>query len=550
MSYLQKKNIRGHTYYYYTVTQRIDGKSTKVQQIYLGTPDQIKEKCSGTQAPDPPVRTSHLEFGLPAALYQQALDLGLIPLINSYAKLPSANLDVGQYLVLAAINRVCEPRSKNGIAAWYKKTMLPSLFTIPVSRATGRRFWDAMDRLPVEAIPHIEKDLWGKTLDQFAIPLDWLIYDTTNFFSYLAEHTPSDLNEKGHNKAFHHHLRQVGLAVSVVRGLGLPLIHELYGGSQHDATMFPTAISRTIERVHELSRGHVEGLTVVFDKGNNSPDNIANLGREGVHFIGSLSPSHYPDLCSKRLTRYTPVTLENGREICVFDTKIKAFDRSIRVVLTYNAATARKQDRRFQKDLGKALAELNQVRWAKVKDPQAKIRELVNPKLPAYLFKTQGSRASLKVGLDQKAVQTYKKRFGKTLVFTDRTDLTAVQVAQAYTDRNEIEQLFGEMNDPSTVPFRPVRHWTDQKIVVHAFICILGLLLLKLLQLRLKKEDISLSLELIKDELSSVHLGLWVTRMGKLFKIISDRSKLQAKMFATLSLQNVASLLGAQLDSS
>ena len=244
------------------------------------------------------------------------------------------------------------------------------------------------------------------------------------------------------------------------------------------------------------------------------------------------------------------MTLENGREICVFDTKVNAFDRSIRVVLTYNAATARKKDRRFQKDLGKALAELNQVRWAKVKDPEAKIRELVNPKLPAYLFKTQGTGTSLKVGLDQKAVSTYIKRFGKTFIFTDRDDLTAAQVAQAYTDRNEIEQLFGEMNDPMTVPLRPVRHWADQKIVVHAFICILGLLLLKLLHLRLKEQGISLSLGIIKDELSSVHLGLWVTRSGKLFKIISDRSKLQAKMFCILSLHNVASMLGVHQDSS
>ena len=102
--------------------------------------------------------------------------------------------------------------------------------------------------------------------------------------------------------------------------------------------------------------------------------NITGLGREGIHFIGSLSPSHYPELCSIRLSRYTPETLENGREILAFDTKTKAFDRSIRVVLMYNSATARKKERRFQKNLGQSLAELNQIRWAKVKDPEAKIR--------------------------------------------------------------------------------------------------------------------------------------------------------------------------------
>ena len=550
MSYLQKKNIHGHVYYYYTVTKRVEGKSQKVQQVYLGTPDQIFEKCSSTQEAELPVKTSHLEFGLAAALYQQALELGVIPLINSYASVTSAYLDVGQYLVLAAINRVCEPKSKNGIAAWYKKSILPSLFTIPVTSATGQRFWDAMDRLPVQAIPHIEEGLWAKTLEQFSVPLDWLVYDTTNFFSYLAEKTPSELNQKGHNKASRHHLRQVGLAASVVRGLGLPLIHELYGGSQNDATLFPTAISRTIERVRALSSGNVESLTVVFDKGNNSSPNIENLGRQGVHFIGSLSPAHYPELCSIRLSRYTPVTLENGREVLAFDTKTKAFDRSIRVVLTYNEATARKKQRRFQKDLGKALADLSQVNWAKVKDPESKIRDVVSPKLPAYLFKTQGRGAALTVGIDRKALKKYTNRFGKILVFTDRTDLSAQEVAQAYTDRNEIERLFGEMNDPMAVPFQPVRHWTDQKIVVHAFICILGLLLLKLLQLKLKRQGITLSLEIIKDELSSVQLGLWITRSGKLLKIISDTSKLQQKMCEILSLRNVASMLGVQSDSS
>lgn len=70
---------------------------------------------------------------------------------------------------------------------------------------------------------------------------------------------------------------------------------------------------------------------------------------------------------------------------------------------------------------------------------------------------------------------------------------------------------------------------------MHAFTCILGLLLLTLLQLRLRKQGILLSLEIIKDELSDLSLRLWVTASGKLFKIISDRSKLQAKMFVLSS---------------
>ncbi len=411
-------------------------------------------------------------------------------------------------------------------------------------------FWQAMDRLPTSAVAPIERELWGTILEQHSVPLDMLVYDTTNFYSYLAEQTPSELNKKGHNKASRHHLRQVGMSLSVIRGLGLPLIHELYEGSENDATLFPTAISRTIDRVREVSGGKVENLTVVFDKGNNSTGNIGELGNQQVNFIGTLSPSHFPALCSIRLSRFTELETENGSQELIFDTHAKAFDRLLRVVVTYNAKTARKQEKRFQKNLGKTLAELAQVRWATVKDPEAKIREVVNPRLIAFLFSVQGEGADLTVRLDHSAVKAYRKRFGKNLIFTDREDLPAEDVVQAYRDRNEVEQVFGEMNDPETVPFQPVRHWTDQKIVIHAFICILGLLLFKLLQLKLKRQGITLSLAILKDELDPIHLQLFVSRSGKLFKIISDRSKLQANMFDLFSLQKIVLALGAQHDSS
>ena len=51
----------------------------------------------------------------------------------------------------------------------------------------------------------------------------------------------------------------------------------------------------------------------------------------------------------------------------------------MRVVITYNEGHGKEEEKRIQKDIGKALAELDQVRWAKVKDPEAQIREVVSP---------------------------------------------------------------------------------------------------------------------------------------------------------------------------
>ena len=298
---LLKKDIKGRRYWYYVVCKRVNGKPKLVQQIYLGTAEQIRAMKQNPESR--PKEASYLEFGLPATLYQLASEIGLIPIINSFMQNTSATLDIGQYIVLAAINRVCKPRSKNGIRKWYDKTILPQLFTIESSKVNSQRFWDAMDEIDLKAIAGIEERLWEGILQEYKIPLDVFIYDTTNFFNYMSDKIESELSKRGHNKASRDHLRQVGLAVSIIRGLGLPLLHELYDGAKNDASMFPTAITNLVKRIRAIAE-NVEGMTIIFDKGNNSEDNINRLEGEKLHFIGTLKPSEYPGLCKVRISRY------------------------------------------------------------------------------------------------------------------------------------------------------------------------------------------------------------------------------------------------------
>lgn len=541
---LLKKKIKGHIYWYYVVCKRVNGKPKLVQQVYLGTPEQLLALKQNPEAR--PKEASHLDFALPAALYQLAEEIGLIPIINSFTQGTSAGLDVGQYIVLAAINRVCKPRSKNGIRTWYQKTILPQLFTIGSSRVNSQRFWDAMDEIDVQVIPKIEGKLWERILQEYKIPLDVLIYDTTNFFNYMSDKTESELSKRGHSKASRDHLRQVGLAVSIIRGLGLPLLHELYDGSKNDATFFPTAITNLVKRIKALTE-NVEGMTIVFDKGNNSEDNIARVEGEGLHFIGTLKPSEYPALCKVRISRYKEGTLRNGDEVRYYESRAEVAGKKRPVVVTYNEAAEKKKRIRFEKQIGKALAALNQVRWATVKDPEAKVKEIASAHhVPTGLFSVTESAAGVHVTLNQKAVKGYAQRFGKTIYFTDREDFSALEVVESYRDRNEVEELFKEMNDPQLVPFRPVYHWTDQKIIVHAFICVLGLLLFRLLQLKAKQGGIDLTLEVLKEELMDVQSHIYVTVHGQIYNVISKTSPIQSKLFRIYQLHEVCGQLGIQ----
>ena len=61
-----------------------------------------------------------------------------------------------------------------------------------------------------------------------------LLFDTTNYFTYMATQTKSELAVRGKNKAGKHHLRQVGVGLVLDRATSLPLYYKVYPGNLHD----------------------------------------------------------------------------------------------------------------------------------------------------------------------------------------------------------------------------------------------------------------------------------------------------------------------------
>jgi len=72
-----------------------------------------------------------------------------------------------------------------------------------------------------------------------------------------------------------------------------------------------------------------------------------------------------------------------------------------------------------------------------------------------------------------------KCRLDPPFPLTNRTDWTAEQVVTAYSGQQQIEQVFRGLKDGDWLGWGPMYHWTDSKIRVHAFYCMLGISLLK-----------------------------------------------------------------------
>ena len=85
-------------------------------------------------------------------------------------------------------------------------------------------------------------------------------------------------------------------------------------------------------------------------------------------------------------------------------------------------------------------------------------------------------------------------QLGKTILFTDNDDWSTEEIILGYRSQYHIENAFRQMKDPHFLGWTPMFHWTDSKIRVHAFICVLALLLSSLLQRTLHQEGVALSI--------------------------------------------------------
>ena len=84
--------------------------------------------------------------------------------------------------------------------------------------------------------------------------------------------------------------------------------------------------------------------------------------------------------------------------------------------------------------------------------------------------------------------------FGKSILFTDQSEWSNEDIIHAYRGQSQIEAAFRCMKDPHFVSWSPMFHWTDQKIRVHAFYCVLALTLTSLLHREVSRSGLDLSI--------------------------------------------------------
>ena len=231
MPSLTSKIISGHKYYYARVCKRVGGKPKIVQTVYLGTVESLMARAQGTPSSATHKEIHVAEFGGFAAIFQMAERLRLVQTIDQHAPKRGQGPSVGQYMLLAAINRALCPSSKAMIGEWFAETSGPRLTGIHPKQLSSQAFWNHMDRIKRPALIRIENDLMARLLDEFKLDLNCLLYDATNFYTYIDTTTKGELARRGHNKQKRNDLRQVSLGMMTTTDFHIPLLHMVYAGN-------------------------------------------------------------------------------------------------------------------------------------------------------------------------------------------------------------------------------------------------------------------------------------------------------------------------------
>lgn len=536
MAHFHIKTKKGRPYLYIRETGRVDGRPQVVSQVYLGSPDRVLAMSSGRATEDRTFRVQ--EFGALWAALLMDRDVDLVGLVDE--AVPRARKEtgpsVGEYFLYAVLNRMVESKSKRALPDWYHGTAIQDIRPVDINELTSERYWAKWDRVSDTALETIGQQFFAR-VRQFEKPqADCVLFDTTNYYTYMASDTDSELAQRGNNKQGRHNLRQVGLGLLVSRDSRLPLYYTVYPGNRHDSKEFGRAMDEMFGVVLGLG-GTKQRLTIVIDKGMNSEDNFNWIdGNQQVHFVTAYSPYFAQDLAETPLEKFHPVNTRKNRalakkgldheQIVAYRTTGEFWGKDRSVVVTHYPRTARKQQYTFDSKLTQLRQELLSMRekvggniahWRDeqtVRERYLRFCERLHISSAYYDLEFSTECGQLTMGFRKNHYEADKKSrtLGRSIVVTDNTDWTTDEIVETHLERWQVESGFRQSKDSNLVTARPVRHWTDSKIRCHLFTCVVALTYLRRLELRLAANGARRTASAVMADMRRLHSVLSVRR--------------------------------------
>jgi transposase len=524
MAFLFKKKVRGIYSLYMGENKKIRGVSTRVKSKYLGPLQRFTEYFTDELCKIEHIK--HYEYGLSCTLKQIMDQFIFQKIFRNKIQKQVEDPYIDKLVVLMVMNRLADPCAKYSMQRWFKSTDLVNTFDMPIEELEAHKVYRAMDQLDKYA-ETIEKEICKTILIQENISLDMIYLDFTNQETYSRNHD-SELLKNGHNKRGHDDLLQVNLSLTCDSNTGIPFFHKNYPGNYNDKQFIKLYTEKLRTGLDEL--GYTGKNTLIIDRGINGYDDFKLLRDHRFDYIGGLIQKDFPKyFCipksklrnthiHKRETKedviikYASVKEEiYGQEHLIitlynvesYKDKIEALDNNLK---DYKEA-CEKQLQEFKKEIEEKTF---QSYWNNVDKIKNKLKEINKECYPLLRFEIKSYRFNLTWNISQNNKEYNKNidNFGKYVLFTSRLELKPKEIIELFYDKKKIEKNFHYLKSNGYtnryLRMGPMLHSKDERIRSHNYTCVLALQIYQIINHRLKKKGLDMSVQDVLDELKTI----------------------------------------------
>ena len=540
MASLQRKIVKGIEYWSIVESKRVNGKPRPIVVDYIGNRKKLLERLQNNDIRNNSIKS--YVHGDTYCLMAIARKLEVESLLDGiFGTQTIDGVKISTSFILAAVHRACRPGSKSEFEDWFKTTTLLLELGIKPRLLTSQFFWRQMDGISETALMAAEDVVTKRILKEYEVELDKLALDFTNYFTYIdTDNERNDLAKRGRNKQKRYDLRQCSLTVVTTRRAGIPLFSHVYEGNKNDQTAFKEYLPILERRMPDCN---LSDITLIFDGGGVTKKNMESLK---TRYICSFSLSYCKELYEIDIDNYEEIKIDG--QVVKYHRTTKSIWGKIRTcVLTFSQELYKGQERELNENIAKTIKQLEELnerinninsRIDKTEDGIAKrIKQILKLKYIAGIVSVEfKNNRVIYVVCDVNKVELMEKKFGKKLTITDCDDWTTEEILQAYYEQDCIEKIFRDTKNVEHFSIRPMFHWTDQKIRVHIFICLLGLTLTSVLQKELSNNGISISKNRLLETLSLIR-QCWVkdSFSNKVERVLEEMDATQSELWAVIS---------------